>query len=86
VIKSFHFDLGNSNDGQVGACARVRASSKKEALEILLSHLGDEGEVEVIDEFTSDGDDDKGIEYFNVYLNYDLITTKDIDEVNEVYE
>jgi len=34
-LKSYHFDCGNSTNGPVGMCARVRATSKKEAVTIL---------------------------------------------------
>ena len=72
-VKSYHFCLGNSNDGPVGYCARVDATSKEEAVELLKARLPDSVMVQ----------DSGGDEYIEVYLNNEAITTSDIDEVDD---
>ncbi|HEY1292851.1 MAG TPA: hypothetical protein VGJ60_07230 [Chloroflexota bacterium] len=70
-----HFSLGNSSRGPIGFCARVDAGNKSEAVEKLKEYIEDlNREVSV-----SSYDDD--IEYFEVYLNPDVISTRHIDEV-----
>ncbi len=71
-MRSYHFDLGNSNDGPIGFCAVVEAHSPEEALRKLREALPDFIEVKNVE------DDD--IEYLNVYFNPDAVTTKDIDD------
>lgn len=82
ALKSYHFDMGNSNEGPVGFCVEVHASSKKEAVELVRSFV----------ESVEDGlnmnpsDMDAGIQYGQVYFNAEAITEKDIDEVKTVEE
>ena len=71
--KSYHFCLGNSTEGPVGYCARVDATSKEEAVELLKARLPNS--VLVSDSF--------GDEYIEVYLNIEAITKSDIDEVDD---
>jgi hypothetical protein len=71
-MKSYHFSLGNSSAGPVGFCARIRATSKKKALELLYEVLPTDVGV--------DPYDNGGVEYIRVYFNDDAITVKDIDE------
>jgi hypothetical protein len=73
-MPSFHFDCGNSNEGHIGFCARVRADSPQQALEILKDALPEELEVQV---------DDPRVEYLNVYFGYDNVAEKDIDDFDE---
>lgn len=76
-MPSYHFDVGNSDEGPIGYCARVTAESKEEAIEKLraqLDHIGGAREI------FRDWDD---IEYLEVYFNSELVTVDDIDEVNE---
>lgn len=73
-MKSYHFDVGNSSTGPIGLCATIKANSKKEALERLQELLPTEWPIDV--------GQDSG-EYFNIYLNADNITVKDIDEVEK---
>ena len=74
-VKSYHFCLGNSNDGPVGYCARVDATSKEEAVELLKAKLPDSVMVPCY-----------GVnEYIEVYLNIEAITKSDIDEVDDDY-
>lgn len=82
-LKSYHFSLGNSSDGPIGYCARIKASSKKEAVEILKRVLPDEIALHA----TGDSDaDNEAVEYIEAYTNADAITEADIDEVNDVEE
>lgn len=74
---SYHFDIGNSSEGPIGLCARVTADSPEQALKLLKAALPEEIEVELVD------GDDGHVEYINVYLNDDFISTKDIDEEND---
>lgn len=73
--KSYHFDLGNSNQGPLGMCARITAHSKEEALARLR---------ELTDGSTTDGYTvsllDEGGEYIHIYVNSDNFSTDDIDE------
>jgi hypothetical protein len=78
-LRSYHFDLGDSNAGPVGYCARVFAETSEEAVEILrrcikanLStplHLGP---------------DDHDIEYLELYFNEEAITVDAIDDEEPV--
>ncbi len=70
-LKSYHFDLGNSNVGSVGFCARITANSKAEALLILRAALMEQQNI---------GYTMNGVEYIQLYINHDNITEKDIDE------
>lgn len=70
-MKSFHFDVGNSNDGPIGMCARVQAETPEQALELLKAYLPEEVEV--------DGNT-PGVEYVRVYINDANITVKDVTE------
>jgi hypothetical protein len=73
-MKSYHFDLGNSNTGPIGFSARVNAGSMDEALAILQEALPNE--------LPADGLP-KDIEYLNVYFNGEAITLKDIDMIGD---
>jgi hypothetical protein len=73
-MKSYHFDVGNSNDGPLGFCATIRANNKKEALERLQALLPGEWPIDV---------GQNGNEYLQVYFNSDHITIKDINEVTD---
>ena len=72
---SYLFSVGNSNDGPIGMCARVIASSREEALEILCDRLE---EVNCCSELM------EGEEYIEVYFNPNAITTADIDEEDDI--
>ncbi len=77
TLKSYHFDLGDSNRGPVGFSARVVADSKKEALAILRDALP---EMEEVGHY---GGPDE-IEYIQVYFNPANISIRDIDDWDEV--
>lgn len=79
---SYHFSLGNSNDGPIGYCARVVATSPKEAVELLREIIAEEQEIE---KCGTDAQNDR-CEYIEAYINPGAITEKDIDEVNDVDE
>lgn len=68
---SFHFDMGNSTRGPVGACARVKARTKVEAAEILNKALPDAVPVAL-------GDD--RVEYCEVYFG--KATVRHIDQAD----
>jgi hypothetical protein len=71
---SFHFDCGNSSQGHVGFCARVRAESPQEALAILREALPEELRVDI---------DDDRVEYLNVYFGESNVGKGDIDMVDD---
>jgi hypothetical protein len=70
-MTSYHFDVGNSNTGPIGMCARITAETKEDAIEILRDVLPDEFEIPC---------DHGAIEYIQVYLNADNVTEKDVDD------
>lgn len=76
---SYHFDCGNSTDGPIGFCARIRAKTKEEALEILKQALPNEMRIRPICQ-------DEAIEYIEAYISPNNITVKDIDDHEEVEE
>lgn len=83
-MKSYHFDLGNSTSGPVGYCARIMANSEEQAVQRLQqiireqSAFDNEGEFEVWP-----GENGSRDEYLALYLNPDVITPADIDEVED---
>jgi hypothetical protein len=78
-LHSYHFGLGNSTDGPVGCCARVLATSKVKAVELLKAALPDTVEVRPV----GDDDTNERIEYLHVYLNERAISEADIDEIDD---
>jgi hypothetical protein len=74
-LKSYHFSFGNSTDGPVGFCARVRAKSRAEAARLLRKAMPPSQKVTVLNT--------RGIEYVEAYFNPDALTTKGIDEEPE---
>jgi hypothetical protein len=70
-MKSYHFDLGNSNEGPIGMCARVLAKDKTEAVQKLHAALGEYAEIS-----SASG----AIEYIHVYFNAEAIDESDIDD------
>ena len=79
-LKSYHFDVGDSTDGPIGFCARVRAASKNEAVGILKDVVGANCDIELTRNLISS--QASQIEYMNVYLNADALSAADIDEVD----
>jgi predicted NUDIX family phosphoesterase len=71
--QEFHFSLGNSTNGQIGACAAILAKSKEEAVKILQEEIG-----ETLSVRTSN----PAIQYLNVYFNPEAITTKAVEGEN----
>jgi hypothetical protein len=80
-LRSYHFDCGNTRTGTVGFCARVRAHSKVEAVEILASALPGEYDTGI-----AQNDDEGRIEYFEFYLNGERLSTRHIDEFEDARE
>lgn len=78
-LKSYHFSIGNSTNGQIGLCGRVRAHSEDEAVKIFRAALGEESKIRACTGDVPDG----SVEYLEAYFNADKITKKDIDEVSE---
>jgi hypothetical protein len=72
-MTSYHFDCGNSNDGPVGFCARIRASSEEEALRILHEAMPETIEVRPMAH-------EDAVEYIHVYTGTENVTVKDIDD------
>jgi hypothetical protein len=76
-MPSYHFSLGDSSEGPIGFCARIKAKSKKAAVARLQSMLVDSFKVP-----THSDDSPEGDEYIEAYVNTDAITVRDIDEVD----
>lgn len=73
-LTSYHFDLGNSFSGPIGACARVTAKDCERAVGILRSALEFlERQYEVLRH-------EEGVEYLTVYFNPQKITADNIDD------
>lgn len=85
-MTSYHFDVGNSNDGPIGFCARVLADSREEAVERLRLALDNmQDNYKNFDDCTDDKSESpgEGIEYVKVYFNADAITAANIDDEEE---
>lgn len=72
--QAYHFDIGNSTSGLLGLCAVIRATSPREALEILKANLPEEVMI-------SGETEDVG--YIQVYLNDQAIQESDVTEISE---
>jgi hypothetical protein len=75
-LKSFHFDCGNSNEGPVGFCGRIKAKNRREALRIMRRVLPTEVKVRPI----GDDEDNGRVEYIEAYFNEKRVTISDVDE------
>lgn len=79
----YHFDIGNSSEGLLGFCARVRAESKEQAVkylqEALDEFIGDTVELSV-DGYNKDV---TTIEYAHIYIGSQNIRAEDIDDQEE---
>jgi len=74
AMPSFLVDIGNSSDGQVGACVRVDAETAEDAVAEACSALGDQDGADI----NTGGF--PNIEYARIYINPDNITVKDVSE------
>lgn len=83
-LKSYHFDLGNSNQGPIGFCARVTAESAKEAAEKLRSAVESMNAEFDLAKGAGLKSDNPALEYLQVYFNPEKISERYIDEVNPV--
>ena len=76
--KTFLIDLGDSNDGPVGMVVCLRATTKTEAVSLAKKAIelavGDCDEIEVLLPHAFKGI----VEYINVYVNADKISSKDV--------
>lgn len=82
-LKSFLVSAGNSSEGPVGFCMRVRAKSKAQAIKIAKSALPEciEANDYIYDDGMNTAEYSIGaIEYFNVYFNDAALTVADIED------
>ena len=79
-IHSYHFSLGDSADGPVGACARVLASSEEAAVRQLRALLESKARELVMTHLSH------SIESLTVYFNPSAISANAIDEVDDLDE
>lgn len=79
-LTSYHFDLGNSTAGPIGFCARIRAHSKKEAVQRLCAALDS-----LNNEYAVDVQED-GVEYIEVYFNPKYVSESNVDDEEDVEE
>lgn len=78
-LKSYLFSCGNSTVGTVGFCARVRATSKKEAIRILHEAMPEAEDARPYDH-------EDAIEYITFYTNTDALRESHIEEWEWVEE
>lgn len=74
----FHFDMGNTNSGQIGMCASIEADSKEQAVERLRRIINDEAPEERVSLFESER------QYVQIYINPRNIKIEDIDALTPV--
>jgi hypothetical protein len=76
--KTFLIDLGDSNDGPVGMVVCLKATTKTEAVSLAKKAIelavGDCDQIEVLVPNAFKGI----VEYINVYVNSDKISSKDV--------
>lgn len=85
-MQAFHFDIGNSNTGPIGFCARVLAEDEAGAVRVLKAALeAIESEHAVFDDLHDDPATAPvpGLEYIRVYFNAEQITPEMIDDSEE---
>lgn len=75
-LRSYHFDVGDTNTGPAGFCARVEAYNEREALGILQANLPE------MVPLPAEG----SLDYLQVYLNAGAVKLSDIDSVDEIGE
>lgn len=79
-LRSYLFSCGDSSNGPVGFCARVQATSRREALRLLKAGLPTEAAIPTA------ADTEASIEYLNVYFNEDAVTLADVEDEEDVDE
>lgn len=74
-MPSFLFSAGNSSEGPIGICARVKAETPEGALKLLQDALYESAypEIEI-----SLHDEGGPVEYVNIYLNPERLKVEDI--------
>ena len=77
-LTSYHFDLGDSSSGPIGACARVTAKDPEQAVTILRRAL------ELLEREYKLLRQAQGVEYLTVYFNPERITAANIDDEEPV--
>lgn len=77
-LREYHFSLGNSTTGPIGFCARVKAYSEEEAVDVLRNSLPREISITPAADLDADM---KRVIYIEAYLNPDVIRKEDIDEI-----
>jgi hypothetical protein len=80
-LRSFHFDVGNSNIGPLGMCLQVWAYDEDEAVEKANSLLNDVSEREI--HSCNEPGEHPRIEYCTVYFNGKL-TRGHIDDSDDI--
>jgi hypothetical protein len=78
-LKSYHFSLGDSTKGAIGYCARIRATSKEKAVEILKASLPCESKIVPC----GSDEQNKAVQYIETYFNPDHISAQDVFEVDD---
>lgn len=85
-MKSFHFNMGNSSTGEIGFCARVKAETKKKAVQLLKDALEQLSDGHKVWDDKSDDPQElpDGVQYVRVYFNPDAVKARCIDESDEL--
>lgn len=83
-LRSFHFDVGNSNEGALGMCIRVWAFDEEEAVQLANDFLSDVSEREIHNAKEEPGTHPR-IEYCTVYFNGKLkgLSIDDSEDVDD---
>jgi hypothetical protein len=76
--QSFHFSVGSSDSGPIGWCSRVIAFTPAEAVAVMRNIIEERGQAYMVVE------NEDSIEYFQVYLNPEVLTEDDIDDSEDV--
>lgn len=81
-MKSYHFDVGNSMDGPIGFCGRIKAESRSAAVALLRESLPQEVDITQRMRDLASGER-RRVEYGHVYVNSNAIGVQDIDAVED---
>ena len=79
--KSYLFDAGNSTEGPIGFCARIKAKDETEAVAILQNYLCDNLHFqEALDMEVRDEHKQAGVQYVTIYFGSENLTPDDISQ------
>jgi hypothetical protein len=90
-MRTYHFDLGNTTKGCLGLCAAVFANSKREAVQLLKDAFENSAPIDASVERDTQYQGTvalhlraEAVEYVHVYLNLGKLTSRHIDDVEDL--